>query len=72
VAPAAARCIWSVRGRRATGSSSGQLRTAEKSNEITAVPELLRRLELAGCIVTLDAMSCQKAIARAIHEADAD
>ena len=36
----------------------GQLRTAEKSNEITAVPELLRCLELAGCIVTLDAMGC--------------
>ena len=50
----------------------GQLRTAEKSNEITAVPELLRRLELAGCIVTLDAMGCQKTIAREISEADAD
>jgi predicted transposase YbfD/YdcC len=50
----------------------GQLRTAEKSNEITAVPELLRRLELAGCIVTLDALGCQKTIAREIHEADAD
>jgi predicted transposase YbfD/YdcC len=50
----------------------GQLRTAEKSNEITAVPELLRRLELAGGIVTLDAMGCQKTIAREIHEADAD
>jgi predicted transposase YbfD/YdcC len=50
----------------------GQLRTAEKSNEITAVPELLRRLELAGCIVTLDAMGCQKTIAHEIHEADAD
>lgn len=50
----------------------GQLRTAEKSNEITAVPALLRRLELAGCIVTLDAMGCQKTIAREIHEADAD
>ena len=36
------------------------------------MPELLRRLELAGCIVTLDAMGCQKAIAREIHEADAD
>jgi predicted transposase YbfD/YdcC len=50
----------------------GQLRTAEKSNEITAVPELLRRLELAGCIVTLDALGCQRTIAREIHEADAD
>ncbi len=50
----------------------GQLRTADKSNEITAVPELLRALELAGCIVTLDAMGCQRRIAREIAEADAD
>jgi predicted transposase YbfD/YdcC len=50
----------------------GQLKVADKSNEITAVPELLRVLELAGCIVTLDAMGCQKKIAREIVEADAD
>jgi len=50
----------------------GQLKVSEKSNEITAVPELLRALELAGCIVTLDAMGCQKKIAREIKEADAD
>jgi predicted transposase YbfD/YdcC len=50
----------------------GQLKVADKSNEITAVPELLRVLELAGCIVTLDAMGCQKKIAREIIEADAD
>lgn len=49
----------------------GQLKVADKSNEITAVPELLRVLELAGCIVTLDAMGCQKKIAREIVEADA-
>jgi predicted transposase YbfD/YdcC len=49
----------------------GQLKVAEKSNEITAVPELLRVLELSGCIVTLDAMGCQKKIAREITEADA-
>ena len=36
--------------------------TEEKSNEITAVPELLDKLELSGCIVTLDAMGCQRAI----------
>jgi predicted transposase YbfD/YdcC len=36
------------------------------------VPELLRALELAGCIVTLDALHCQKTTAREIHEADAD
>ncbi len=50
----------------------GQLKVEEKSNEITAVPELLRVLELAGCIVTLDAMGCQKKIAKEIKEADAD
>jgi predicted transposase YbfD/YdcC len=50
----------------------GQWKVADKSNEITAVPELLRVLELAGCIVTVDAMGCQKKIAREIHEADAD
>jgi predicted transposase YbfD/YdcC len=50
----------------------GQLKVADKSNELTAVPELLRVLELSGCIVTLDAMGCQKKIAREITEADAD
>lgn len=50
----------------------GQLKVADKSNEITAVPELLRVLELAGCIVTVDAMGCQKKIAQEIIEADAD
>jgi predicted transposase YbfD/YdcC len=50
----------------------GQVKVNEKSNEITAVPELLRVLELSGCIVTLDAMGCQKKIAREIIEADAD
>jgi len=50
----------------------GQRKADEKSNEITAIPELLRALELAGCIVTIDAMGCQKAIAKEIREADAD
>jgi len=50
----------------------GQLKVADKSNEITAVPELLRVLELGGCIVTIDAMGCQKKIAKEIMEADAD
>lgn len=50
----------------------GQLKVDEKSNEITAVPQLLRALELAGCIVTVDAMGCQKNIAKEIIEADAD
>jgi predicted transposase YbfD/YdcC len=50
----------------------GQIKVADKSNEITAVPELLRALELAGCIITVDALNCQKNIAKEIKEADAD
>ena len=50
----------------------GQLKVSEKSNEITALPELLRVLELSGCIVTVDALGCQKQIAKEIMEADAD
>jgi len=50
----------------------GQIKVADKSNEITAVPALLRALELAGCIVTVDALNCQKQIAKEIVEADAD
>lgn len=50
----------------------GQVRTAEKSNEITAIPELLAVLELAGAIVTIDAMGCQKAIAAQIRAQNAE
>jgi predicted transposase YbfD/YdcC len=48
--------------------SLGQVATAEKSNEITAIPELLELLELHGAIVSIDAMGCQKAIASKIIE----
>src|SRR2546421_465577 len=54
------------------GLALGQLKVDDKSNEITAVPKLLRMLELTGCIVTLDAMGCQKEIAKEIKDADAD
>ena len=50
----------------------GQVKTDDKSNEITAIPELLKALELKGCIVTIDAMGCQKAIAKHIVEAEGD
>jgi len=50
----------------------GQLKTEEKSNEITAIPELLKVLDVQGCIVTIDAMGCQKAIAQQIVEQEAD
>lgn len=46
----------------------GQLKTEEKSNEITAVPELLEWLDVKGCIVTLDAMHCQKKTVNKIAE----
>ncbi|KAB0636382.1 ISAs1 family transposase [Burkholderia latens] len=50
----------------------GQVRTSEKSNEITAIPELLEALLLQGAIVTLDAMGCQRGIAQKIVKAGAD
>ena len=50
----------------------GQVRTEEKSNEITAIPQLLRQLELQGCIVTIDAMGCQREIAQQIVDGGAD
>lgn len=50
----------------------GQVKVNEKSNEITAVPELLRMLQLKGAIVTLDAMGCQKEIAAHIIDKGAD
>ena len=56
----------------ANGLALGQAKVEEKSNEITAIPKLLQLLELAGCIVTIDAMGCQKEIARQIIEAEAD
>ena len=50
----------------------GQRKTDAKSNEITAIPELLQLLDLSGCIVTIDAMGCQKNIAELIIEKQAD
>lgn len=54
------------------GITLGQWKTDDKSNEITAVPELIEALELKGAIVTLDAMGCQKAIAQALVDKGAD
>jgi predicted transposase YbfD/YdcC len=50
----------------------GQVATEEKSNEITAIPTLINALALKGCIVTIDAMGCQKTIAHAIVDQGAD
>jgi predicted transposase YbfD/YdcC len=57
---------------RSNGISLGQKKVDEKSNEITAIPELLRLLDISGCIVTIDAMGCQKAIAQSIRDEKAD
>ena len=54
------------------GLALGQVKVDNKSNEITAIPELLQILELKGCIVTLDAMGCQKDIATRIVGKKAD
>ena len=50
----------------------GQVSTNEKSNEITAIPRLLELLEISGCVVTIDAMGCQKKIAETIIARGAD
>src|SRR5208282_6018451 len=54
------------------GLSLGQVACAEKSNEITAIPELLRLVDIKGAIITIDAMGTQKAIAAQIVEGEAD
>jgi len=56
----------------ANGLVIGQIKTREKSNEITAIPELLKMLDIKGCIVTIDAMGCQKKIAKTIIDKGAD
>lgn len=50
----------------------GQVATDTKSNEITAIPELLQLLDVTGCIVTIDAMGTQKKIAQQIRQQEAD
>ena len=50
----------------------GQVKVADKSNEITAIPQLLDILDINGCIVTIDAMGAQKEIAEQITEQGAD
>ena len=54
------------------GITLGQRKVNDKSNEITAIPELLELVNVAGCIVTIDAMGCQKKIAQKIREGKAD
>jgi predicted transposase YbfD/YdcC len=59
---------WSFRA----GITLAQLKTAEKSNEITAIPELLDMLNIVGCVITTDAMGCQTEITRKIIEKGGD
>ena len=59
---------WSA----ANGISLGQVKVDDKSNEITAIPLLINSLELSGCIVTIDAMGCQKDITQTIIEHNAN
>jgi predicted transposase YbfD/YdcC len=54
------------------GITLGQVAVDEKSNEITAIPELIEALDIRGAVVTIDAMGCQTAIAEAIRQKDAD
>ena len=50
----------------------GQVKVDDKSNEITAIPKLIKMLDLAGATVTIDAMGCQKEIAKVITDQEAD
>ena len=50
----------------------GQTKVSKKSNEITAIPELLDMLDIEGCIITIDAMGCQKSICEKITNKGAD
>ncbi len=59
---------WAV----TNGIVLGQRKVDGKTNEITAMPELLRLLNVSGCIVTIDAMGCQKEIAQTIRDEKAD
>jgi len=56
----------------ANGLTLGQVATDDKSNEITAIPRLIELLDLKGCVVTIDAMGCQKDIAGRIVAKEAD
>jgi predicted transposase YbfD/YdcC len=57
---------------RANGISLGQVKTSEKSNEITAIPLLIEALDLRECMVSIDAMGCQTSIAKKIREKGGD
>jgi predicted transposase YbfD/YdcC len=64
--------MWSVLGLREHRLILAQMKVGQKSNEITAIPTLLELLEVSGCIITIDAMGCQKSIAALIIDKQAD
>lgn len=66
------RHVAALGGAAAGGVVPGQLKTAEKSNEITAIPELINLLDIKAKIITTDAMGCQKDIAEKIVSLDGD
>lgn len=55
-----------------SGLALGQVKVNSKSNEITAIPALLKLLDISGCVITIDAMGCQKAIAKQIVDKQGD
>lgn len=59
---------WAV----TNGICLGQMKVDGKSNEITAIPELIRMLDIADCIITIDAAGCQKSIAEVIINSGGD
>ncbi|WP_345008194.1 ISAs1 family transposase, partial [Snuella lapsa] len=55
-----------------SGICLGQVKTQEKSNEITAIPELIKSLEIKDCTITIDAMGCQREIVSSIIDENAN
>ena len=55
-----------------SGIIFGQLKTAERNNEITAMPELLNLIDLKGKIFTIDVMECQKNFTEKIRKKEGD
>ena len=64
--------IWKRAWATTNGLVLGPRKVDDKSNEITAIPELLKVLSLKGCIVTIDAIGCQKKIIKQIVSQDAE
>ncbi len=66
------RCTSSRAWASEEGIALGQVATEEKSNEITAIPQLLKQIDLTDSLITIDAMGCQKEIARDIVDGGGD